>query len=104
MITARDLEQQGLSDLVYLCAVVRALLHLLLTLVIFLCTNTFSHVYCLTLQAQYRRGSYQAARAQITEYLKVSSHGVTCKDGIHIQNLPNILVYRLRLHRIREQS
>ncbi|KAL0039840.1 hypothetical protein WJX77_009664 [Trebouxia sp. C0004] len=43
MIKAGELEQQGLNDLVYLCAV-----------------------------AQYRRGSYQAARTQINEYLKVS--------------------------------
>lgn len=56
MITAHDLEQQGLNDLVYLCAV-----------------------------AQYRRGSYQAARAQITEYLKVapSSHqGAELKSAV----------------------
>lgn len=47
MIKAGELPQQGLNDLVYLCAV-----------------------------AQYRRGSYQAAKTQINEYLKVapSSH------------------------------
>lgn len=56
MINARDIDQQHLNDLVYMCAV-----------------------------AQYRRGSYQAAKTQIVEYLKVapSSHqGTQLKSAI----------------------
>lgn len=56
MLNAQELDQQGQDDLVYFCAV-----------------------------AQFRRGSYQAAKTQINEYLKVkpgSRQGVDLKKAI----------------------
>lgn len=83
MINARDIDQQHLNDLVYMCAVVRPSE----------CRLSFaaSIVQCLkcwlvcSAQAQYRRGSYQAARTQVVEYLKVKESHCWC--GHTLQNM-----------------